>query len=263
MGVYQIMNIDTGGRECVCMSVIGSHNYGLNTSESKNCKIFITPTFEDLYNKNVIHSRTRIYMQDECEILDIRNLPELFWRAHINFIEVLHSDYFTINLKNEDVYSTRACNVIQELLSMKEELVTMNLPRMYNSFMNVIEDKTKSILRPSHGSNELIEKFGYDTKKFQLVMRCMDFIKRFADNNFTDFKKALYYNDNEPDNEIMRSYRDGLYTLSQAVDTITSYRDYIEDNYLIQYLSVRPDEEIKIFMKEKIKDIVNLSIRRY
>ena len=257
------MNINTDGRDQIFTSIIGSHNYGLARNRIKNYKIFIAPTFEDLYTGTLINTKTRLFMNEECEIIDIRNLPQLIWKCHINFIEILHSDYFKIHIDKDDIYSTRMYSVIEDILNAKDELVTMNLPKMYNSFMNLIEDRTKTILRPSHGSQEYIEKYGYDTKKFQLVMRCMDFIKRFADNNFTDIKKALYYDDTDKDRAEMESYRDGKYTLNQAVNKIAEYREYVESKYLLDYLCMKPNKEKCEFLEDKIKDIIQINIKRY
>ena len=257
------MPVNTDGRDCIFTSVIGSHNYGLARDTQKNYKIFVAPTFEDLYNGTPIHTKTRLFMNNECEIIDIRNLPQLIWKCHINFIEILHSDYFTFDIRKEDIYTTKIYSLIEDIINKRDEIVTMNLPRMYNSFMNLIEDRTKKILCPSHGSQEYIEKFGYDTKKFQLVMRCMDFIKRFAENNFTDFKDALYYSDNDKSKEEMESYRDGKYTLNEAVNKITEYREFIEEKYLLDYLCRKPDESKCKFIENKIKDIIQINIKRY
>lgn len=70
-------------------ALVGSHNYNLNTEHSDlDYKYFVFPTFDDLYyKKEIAKSKTSDYL--DYEVHDIRKLSQLWWKANINFIEVL------------------------------------------------------------------------------------------------------------------------------------------------------------------------------
>lgn len=79
------------GRKVALASLVGSHNYNLNTETSdKDYKFFVFPTFEDLY-KNTKYVKSIVSDSVDYTVHDIRELPKLLWKGNINFLEVLVS----------------------------------------------------------------------------------------------------------------------------------------------------------------------------
>lgn len=89
--------MDFGGRKEIFRALVGSHNYNMNTPESdKDYKIFVAPTFNDLYfNKS--YSNFIIGETEDYDIHDVRKLSNLLWKSNVNFMEVLFSEDIVIN----------------------------------------------------------------------------------------------------------------------------------------------------------------------
>ena len=85
--------MDLGGRKELFRALVGSHNYNNTPESDKDYKIFIAPTFDDLYfNKQF--SNSIIGETEDYDIHDIRKVSHLWWKANVNFIEVLFSKIF-------------------------------------------------------------------------------------------------------------------------------------------------------------------------
>jgi predicted nucleotidyltransferase len=168
----------------VLKALVGSHNYNLQTPESdRDYKVFTMPTFDDLY-KGKMYAKSTVGKMFDYDHHDVRKLAELFWKANINFIEVLYSK--EVAILNEH---------IKKVLAMREHLVTMNLPYLYKACKGMFYEKMKRLDKPTEGTAHLIEKHGYNTKEALHAFRVLDFITRFSYTDFTDFEWAMTYND--------------------------------------------------------------------
>ena len=81
----------TNNRVSVLKALVGSHNYSLNTPESdKDYKLFVLPTFDDLYSREdyTVNINSK---EEDIVVYDIRKLSSLFFKANVNYIEVLYS----------------------------------------------------------------------------------------------------------------------------------------------------------------------------
>ena len=67
--------MEYNGREVVFKTLVGSHNYGLNRKGSdKDYKVYLAPTFDDLYEGNKFSHQTVSFAVD-MDYHDIRKLP--------------------------------------------------------------------------------------------------------------------------------------------------------------------------------------------
>lgn len=78
-------------------ALVGSHNYNLADENSdKDYKMFVLPTFEDLY-KGKMYSKQIIGETEDLDVHDIRKIVNLFYKSNINFIEVLFTNELHVN----------------------------------------------------------------------------------------------------------------------------------------------------------------------
>ncbi|WP_157801001.1 DNA polymerase beta superfamily protein [Bacillus solitudinis] len=185
-------------------ALVGSENYNLSTSESdKDYKLFVWPSFYDLYNSN-IYTESKVGETIDEEYHDIRKLVNLFWKSNVNFVEVLFSTDISIN---RDAWMSL---YVKRILAMKKDISTMNLPYLYKACRGMYESKSKYIAKGNKGTYSLVEQFGYDSKSAMHAYRILDFIERFAKNEFTDFYTAMQYDDKG--REFMLSVKHGEFT---------------------------------------------------
>jgi hypothetical protein len=188
-------------REVVLQALVGSHNYNLATPESdKDYKVFVAPTFEELYMGTKYQKDIIKHPNDgnDYSIHDVRKIPDLFYKANLNYLEILSSNDLTIADGNPE---------LNKIYSMRKEIFKMNLPHLYNACKGMFFNKMKLIYKGTEGTQHLVDMFGYDTKQAQHSFRCMDFIEKFEATGFEDFDGALRYSGK--DEEWMRSIKDG------------------------------------------------------
>lgn len=251
-------------RTVALKALVGSHNYNLSTDEmiyndilfpasDKDYKVFVLPTFEDLYKQKMFADQI-IGEKEDNDIHDIRKLVDLFYKANINFIEVVHSTELIIPSELPE----KQRKLITELLSYKNEIVTMNLPHLFSACGGMHLNKMKLLEKGTEGTQHLIEAFGYDTKQALHAYRVLDFIVRFAETDFNDFVYAMQYTGKE--REFMLEIKHGFFNLNTYKNFVTFYNDSKYKTLREKYYSVKPNEELKEHIGNIIMDLVRLSI---
>lgn len=241
-------------RKVLIKALFGSHNYNLNDENSdRDYKYFVAPTFDDLYEGKMF-STSKVGKEFDYDVHDIRKIPQLFWKSNINFIEILYSKDIKVG---EDVVWGRTQYSLNQIFKMKDKLVTMNIPYFYNACMGMHFNKMKYLMQGTEGTKHLVEKFGYDTKQALHAYRVLDFITRFADNEFTDFQKAISYDDNEK--EFMLAIKHGKYTEEEFRDLVKKkYNEF--DQYKEVYAKQKPDQETYEELNDIVKYVVKLEL---
>lgn len=220
-------------------SLVGSHNYNLNTKESdKDYKSFLIPDFNDLYSKDLIKSESFLKLLKEdnqefdIEYHDIRKIESLFYKSNINFLEVLFSEDIELNSYYEEEMS--------ELLNLRQDIAKMNLPYLYKACIGMYHNKRKLLTKGTEGTQYLVDKHGYDTKQALHCYRVLDFLKRFQNTDFNDFKNAIWYKDDDNMRDFLLRIKDGKMTLEEvesmldrklAVTTIYCEKAYSEKEF--------------------------------
>jgi uncharacterized protein len=188
-------------REVVLQALVGSHNYNLSTPESdRDYKVFVAPTFEELYMGTKYQKDILKHPDDgnDYSIHDVRKIPDLFYKANLNYLEILSSNEIVIPSGNYE---------INKIYSMKKEIFKMNLPHLFNACKGMYFNKMKLIYKGTEGTQHLVDAFGFDTKQAQHAYRCMKFIVDFEATNFEDFDGALRYSGE--DEFFMRGIKSG------------------------------------------------------
>lgn len=247
-------NIDFGGRKEIFRALVGSHNYNMNNSESdKDFKVFVMPVFKDLYNGKQF---SKLYISDteDLDVHDIRKLSNLLWKSNINFMEILFSEEFIIN---EDL-DNRTKEIISFFLNNKNEIARMNLPYLWNACIGMHLTKKKQIDKGTEGTQHLVAKFGYDTKQAMHSLRVLLVLQRYADNNFTDFKKAIWFNDGENDRDFLMLVRNGYFNKEEILVIAKNLLSSIEDNYRDKYSSQLPNSYLLDTMMSYTEELVRI-----
>ena len=253
-------------RKVVFKALVGSHNYNLNTGKvisnvtgdefppsDKDYKVFVLPTFEDLYKGNMYAHQT-IGETEDNDIHDVRKLSDLFFKSNINFIEVLYS--YEISFPDE--LTQRQKELLSKLFYMRDEIVKMNLPHLFNACGGMYLNKMKLLRKGTEGTQHLVDAFGYDTKQALHAYRVLDFIVRFAQTDFKDFKSAITYNGKE--REFMLEIKHGFFNVEAFENFVTFYHDARFKTLKEVYHSHKPNFELKKEIDDVIMNLVKESI---
>lgn len=238
-------------RKVAFKALVGSHNYLLNTEESdKDYKVFVFPTYEDLY-KGKMYSHSSITKTEDTDYHDIRKLGHLFYKANLNFIEVLYSK--EIIFSNELSASQRT--YLDKIFAMKQEIVKMNLPYLYNACYGMHMEKMKQLNKGTEGTKHLVEQFGYDTKQALHAFRVLDFIIKFDITNFEDFEKAMTYTE-QSDREFVLDIKRGHFMEEPYRKFISHIFNSKFVNLQEKYCQQPVNEELKETLDQLIMDLV-------
>ena len=222
---------------------MGSHNYNLNDETSdKDYKVFVAPTFDDLYH-NKQFSKSYI---GETEDLDV----------HVNFLEVLYSNEIIIN---PDLPITSPLN---EIFKYKKEIARMNLPYLYNACVGMHLTKKKQIDKGTSGTQHLVDKYGYDTKQSLHALRILEFLKRFADTHFEDFRYAIKYNNYDICRNRLLDIKNGKYSKEEFLELVDYELKDVENNYKRLYHKQEVDFEMLDLLNDLVKEIVKANLIR-
>lgn len=240
------------GRKELFRALVGSHNYNLNTETSdKDYKIFVAPTFDDLYfNKQF--SKCYIGETEDFDCHDIRKISSLWWKANVNFLEILFSKEIYLNT----CLSSETKRLLHTIFRHKEKIARMNLPYLYNACIGMHITKKKQIDKGTKGTQHLVEKYGYDTKQAMHSIRILDFLRRFANSDFNDFGFAIKYDENDDFRELLLDIKGGLYSKEQFINISNNILEEIEKKYKEVYYSKSPDEATNQNLINVVKKIV-------
>lgn len=208
-------------RTVLFKSLVGSHNYNLNTENSdKDYKVFVLPTFEDIY-AGVMYSKDIIGEVEDLDIHDFRRLENLLKKSNVNFLEILFSREVDVNFvdNNEEIVKN-----ILDLFAIREEIARMNLSYLYDACYGTYYNKMKYVSKNST----------VDYKSAAQAYRILDFLVRYNRNGFTSFKEVIYYQDEEKNREIILNIKQGLINDFEVLELITEKKlevDKIKDKY--------------------------------
>lgn len=261
--------MDFGGRKEIFRALVGSHNYNLNTPDSdRDYKVFITPIFDDLYMGNQF-SKSYIGEVEDLDVHDIRKVSSLWWKANVNFLEVLFSNEVMLMQKQKfDTYiegsKVDAVNqLLQKIFDIKNEIARMNLPYLYDACIGMHLNKKKMIDKGTEGTQHLVDKYGYDTKQAMHSLRILDFLHRFVQTDFNDFKYAIKYKlDDVQDwyGKFLLSVKSGELTKEEYIQASEQKLRWVEDNFKHLYKEQKPDEMTSQNLLGIIKEIVSVNL---
>lgn len=237
----------------VFKSLVGSHNYNLNTEQSdKDYKAFVVPTFDDLYINDYIKTVTNISEEVDIEYTDIRKLENILYKSNTSFLEILFSKELEINSDYKEE--------VKELLMLRDSIAKMNLRALYSSSIGIYNSRRQLMLKANDKNKDIINAIGYDPKQAMHCYKILDFLKRFKNTDFDDFQKAIYYEHGDAARDIMLYIKSGKPSLEE-VSGILDRKFIITEMYCKnKYKSKEICEETNQKMSHIIKSIVKKSL---
>ena len=223
--------------------LVGSRNYNLNDETSDyDYKKFLLPTFRQLIegknlNKNFISEK------EDIETKSLLDLPSLLYKANPAYLELLFSQdvKFGFFKGNHGLYD--------KLISKNEDIVRMNLPKLYQSTLGTIGQKKKMLFNGTSGTQHLVDKYGYDSKQLLHLTRLSDLLISYADNNFTDYTRSLVYI--KEDRGFMLDIKNGSIPVSDVInfaDKQILKVEKLKDKYM--------SNEVNEILNEYIKELI-------
>lgn len=143
---------------------------------------------------------------------------------------------------------------LETILRSRDELVIMNLPHLFNACGGMHLNKMKLLTKGTEGTQYLVDAFGYDTKQALHAYRILNFIERFEQTDFKDFKWSMTYLHN--DREFMLDIKNGEFSLEWYKNFVTFYHDSKFKTLKEKYYSYLPDEVVKDKLNYTIKQLV-------
>lgn len=244
----------------------GSENYRLNRPDSDvDMMFFYNPNYEDLFNGRMATDSIKEANTDRKHH-DVRKMPSLFYKANVNFLEILYS----CNVKTED-------DLYSALLKERDAITTMNIPHLFDGCLGMFNRNYGLLERDAHyvtredlfDSNTHRKKLG---KHSGGAYRILDFVQRFADLGFTRFGQAMSYDhDASKDQALIQTYmamRDGRYSyeelkniLKQKEADIVTLKPYYKEQAVKEDVNHLVMETVQAHVKRCIQ--LELSVKEY
>lgn len=168
------------GYEIVFLALQGSQNYGLDVYDEEymsdvDTKAVILPSFEDfVYNRRPESETIVLDNNEHIDVKDVRTMFENYKKQNINFVETLFTKYMIINPKYKDL--------VELLLANREEIAHLNYNQALKCMSGMSMEKLKALKHPYPATKDKIEKYGYDPKQLNHILRINDFIKKYIQN---------------------------------------------------------------------------------
>jgi len=238
----KIDNFD--GRMVVVKSLVGSHNYNLNTpSSDRDYKLFVCPTFNDLYD-GTRYVKSEQSATVDYTVADIRNLSDLFWKANVNFIEILFS---------VDLYYHAGLSWI---FKNAELLATMNLPVFYKSAIAMHHNKMNDMHKGTSTTADIVKRYGYDTKQASHALRLLYTVAHVA--NGLTMGQALWFHGYEK--KILLSVKNHQMTENQFHKIVTVWHKKNDNRVADWFAGTVANEAPKQQTDDVIKNFVRMGL---
>lgn len=231
-----------GGRKPLLKALVGSHNYNLNVPESdKDYKIFVMPTFDDLYYKNEF-TNNKVGETEDYDVHDIRKLTHLFFKANVNFLEVLYSTELEILVdKTEPEYK-----YLKTIINKREAICKMNMKYLYEACVGMHLQRKKIFIKNN------------DAKQAMTSYRILDFLTRYKSaiesNVDHPFEVAMRYSEEE--REKLLNMRKGIYSKEQYLSILDTKLKQVKESCEEYYKSKEAKEDIKTFVDNQVKEMI-------
>lgn len=158
----------------VALVLQGSQNYGLDDAESDvDTKLLLVPTLDEVvFNKKPV-STTHVRDNDEhIDAKDIRLYWQCFRKGNPNFVEVLFTDYYIVNSMYFDLW--------EEMRSKRELVARVNPLVAAKAMMGMVQEKFHAMEHRYPSRAEIVDKFGYDPKQLQHLIRMSWFLETYV-----------------------------------------------------------------------------------
>lgn len=173
------------GHQIIYIGVHGSHNYNLNTEDSKlNARGIVVPTIKELiFNKAC--NKVLTFEEGELEIIDLISYYQFSQRGVPSYLEVIQSEYY---IGNEEIRTILDNNI--------------NLRDCYKK----LKEYEEQLQKPTAENKEIVEMWGFDPKIFSHLTRGYTLIYKHL---VEDYKKSFYSYDGKSRQNLLQLKYDG------------------------------------------------------
>ena len=237
----------------------GSMNYGLyiNDNDYKSdvdTKAIVLPTLDDLIKGTKMKSTKYDFEGEQIDVKDIRVMTDMWKKSNPAYLEILFTQYKIINPQFE--------HYINQILSMREEIVKMNYPQLAKCISGMSKEKVIAMEHPYPSLVDKIEKYGYDSKQLHHIIR----LNRLITDVFLEdisFGKALNLSNQTGLKEFLINVKKSKYSLEEARKMAVSYDEntrQIKEEILNKYKDFQFNSDTWKKLEDIIHDIVKYNI---
>ncbi len=214
------------GHDYFFVALQGSWNYMLDYEKSDvDTKALILPNFKQIVlNKKVISTTHIMENNEHLDLKDVRVMFENFWKQNINFLEILFTNYVTVNPSYLEEYF--------ELTRMAEDIAHYDEAKALNCMCGMAMEKYHALKHPYPAVAADIEKYGYSPKEFHHILRMYNFLLNYIHG--MSFKECLIYHSPYSREQLMKA-KLGEYSLDFAENVsaeLVSDMKELKDEYL-------------------------------
>ena len=246
----------------VALVLQGSQNYGLDDAESDvDTKLLLVPTLDEIiFNKKPV-STTHVRENDEhIDAKDIRLYWQCFRKGNPNFVEVLFTDYYIVNSMYFDLW--------EEMRSKRELVARVNPLVAAKAMLGMVQEKYHAMEHRYPSRAEIVDKFGYDPKQLQHLIRMSWFLDTYVHDECC-YKDILTLNYTENGQTGFRSWlldvkRGREYGLEKAREVAADWLKRAEQALIYAKLSFNgvEDETISAMMDEVLGEMIKKAIKK-
>lgn len=152
----------------------GSQNYFLEDEESDvDTKLLVVPTLDEIiFNRKPV-SVTHIRDNDEhIDAKDVRLYWQCFRKGNPNFVEILFSRVSYVNPMYQDLWD--------KMVEMAEQVARVNPLTSAKAMMGMVQEKFHAMEHRYPSRLDIIDKFGYDPKQLQHLIRMSWFLEIYV-----------------------------------------------------------------------------------
>ena len=214
----------------------GSFNYNLNTEESdKDYRGF---TLQKELKNGVANFEIDNY---EVCINHLETFMHELLKLSPKYIELLFSD--TILISKE--LSLEERSLLAYIFNLKNDIVKMNLKRLYNRFMEEYHLHMKWITDVGDS---------LDTNNYYIhSYRLLDILIRFYSSNFKDYKNSIKYGDDDFSRNLILNFKKGLISLKDFNSELMKKLDHAIR--LEEFYNITPNIETEVKLMNSFKRI--------
>jgi hypothetical protein len=239
----------------------GSQNYYLDDEESDvDTKLLLVPTLDEIVFNLKPVSTTHILENDEhIDAKDVRLYWQCFKKGNPNFVEVLFTDYYIVNPMYADLW--------EEMRSNRELVARVNPLAAAKAMMGMVQEKYHAMEHRYPSRAEIVDKFGYDPKQLQHLIRMSWFLEAYVHDDccYKDILTlGLPVNGQENFRKWLLDVKRGRkYELEKARGVATAWLARAEEalTFAKENWSPEPTDSILCAMAQILGDIVRTAIK--
>ena len=243
------------GYKVVYVALYGSNNYLLDTPLSDlDFKAMVVPTLDDIVFGRRLVSTTREFdidgVQGLVDIKDCRSLISCWKKQNVNFVELLFTKYFYINL----AYAEE----IMALRNNAECIAHYDEAKALSCCVGMAREKYAALFKPYPSQKEVVEKYGYAAKQLHHIHRLNILMRNYING-------AAYIDCLVPTEEERASLIDTkLYKPILEVEQVKADADsiiHLMEKMREDYVAAAVDEEVGLILDKVQGDIIRKALK--